>query len=67
MSLFDPLAFAARIDAETLITCQEGERGFTTPLVEALGGKATLSVRSGRGHLDHKFAEDWLAGALGVD
>ena len=67
VSLFDPLAFAPRIDAETLVTCQEGERGLMTPLVEALGGKATLSVRSGRGHLDHKFEEDWLAGVLRAD
>ena len=66
LSLFDPLAFASRIAAETLVTCAEGESGSVEPLVAALGGKATLRLRSGRGHTDHKLEEDWLAEKTGA-
>jgi cephalosporin-C deacetylase len=66
LSLFDPIAFAPRIEAETLVTCSTGERPSAEPFVDALRGKAALSVRSGRGYLDHKLEEDWLAKVTGA-
>ena len=66
LSLFDPIAFAPRIDAETLVTCSPGERGPTEQLVVALGDKASLTVRSGRGHPDHALEEEWLADRTGA-
>ena len=66
LSLFDPIAFAPRIDALTLVTCEQTERPSVEPLVEALSGKATLSVRSGYGYLDHELEESWLARVTGA-
>ena len=64
--LFDPIAFAPRIKAETLVTCSAGEKPSVGPLIQALGDKAGLTVRSGRGHLDHALEEDWLAERTGA-
>ena len=67
LSLFDPIAFAPRIEAETLVTCSTAERASAEPLVDALRGHAALRIRSGRGYLDHKLEEDWLAKVTGAD
>ena len=64
LALFDPLAFAPRIDAETLVTCGKGERDAAQEVVDALPGKASLRVNTGYGYLDHEFEEEWLAEAL---
>ena len=61
MSLFDPARFAPRIEAETLVTCSEGERRAVLPFVRGLGDRGELAVRSGRGHLDHTMEEEWLS------
>ena len=66
LSLFDPIAFAPRIDAETFVTCSQGEKDSVGPLVQALGHKAALTVRSGHGHVDHALEEKWLAARLGT-
>ena len=61
VSLFDPARFAPRIEAETLVTCSEGQRRAVLPFVRALGDRGELAVRSGRGHLDHSMEEEWLS------
>jgi cephalosporin-C deacetylase len=61
LALYDPLAFAPSIEAETLLTCREGQRPLLGPLVDALAGEAELKVNTGRGYLDHEYAESWLA------
>ena len=66
LALFDPLAFASRIAADTLITCGEGERPHAEPLIEMLGTKASLKVHSGYGYLDHQFEATWLEENTGV-
>jgi cephalosporin-C deacetylase len=61
LALFDPLAFAPRIEAETLLTCGEGQRPLLAPLVDALAGEAKLKVNTGRSYLDREYEESWLA------
>ena len=64
LSLFDPLAFAPRIMARTLVTCDRAEREYVEPVIAALTGDAELEIRSGRSYLDHQLEEDWLARVL---
>ena len=64
LSLFDPLAFAPRIAAQTLVTCEEGQRALLTPLVDAVAGEAELKVNTGRSYLDHAYEESWLGERL---
>ena len=66
LSLYDPLAFAGHIEAETLVTCGQGDRASAQELVDALPGRASLRVNTGRGYLDHEFEEEWLATASGA-
>jgi cephalosporin-C deacetylase len=66
LSLFDPIAFAPRIEAETLVTGSTAERPSAQQFVDALSVESALSVRSGRGYLDHKLEEDWLAKVTGA-
>ena len=61
LAMFDPIAFAQRIQAESLISCTEDQRSLVEPLVDALAGKAELRVNTGRGYLDHGYEESWLA------
>ena len=61
VSLFDPARFAPRIEAETLVTCSEGEKRPALPFLRALGDRGELEVRSGRGHLDHTMEDEWLS------
>ena len=60
MALFEPLAFASRIEARTLITCGETQRPQTQPLVDGISGEASLRLTTGRGYLDHEYEEAWL-------
>ena len=60
VALFDPLAFASRIEARTLITCGEAQRLQTQPLVDGISGEASLKLTTGRGYLDHEYEEAWL-------
>ena len=64
LSLFDPLAFAPRIEAQTLVTCDQGHRALLTPLVDAVAGETELRVNTGRSYLDHAYEESWLAERL---
>ena len=60
LALFDPPAFASRIEARTLITCSEGQRPLVQPLMDGISGEASLKITTGRGYLDHEFEEAWL-------
>lgn len=60
VALFDPLAFAPRIEARTLITCGEAQRPLVQPLVDSIFGDASLKIATGRGYLDHEYEEIWL-------
>ena len=60
VALFDPLAFAPRIQARTLITCTDGQRPLVQPLVDGISGDASLKITTGRGYLDHEYEETWL-------
>ena len=60
LALFDPLAFASRIESRTLITCGEAQRPLVQPLVDGVSGEASLKLTTGRGHLDHEYEEAWL-------
>ena len=64
LSMFDPLAFAPRIQAETMVTCGTSEIRYAEAFRAALGTSAALAVRSGRGYLDHGLEEDWLSRVL---
>ena len=60
VALFDPLAFASRIKARTLLTCGEAQRPLFVPLVDGISGHASLKATTGRGYLDHEYEEAWL-------
>ena len=60
LALFDPLAFARMIEAETLLTCGEGEVPLVQPLADRTAGKVELRVNTGKGYLDHGYEERWL-------
>ncbi len=64
LSLFDPLAFASRINARALFTCGNDERPYVEAVAEAMPGEATVEFRTGRGFLDHGVEERWLEQAL---
>ena len=67
LALFDPLAFAPRIEARTLLTCGETQRPLAQPLVDGIFGEASLKVTTGRGYLDHEYEEAWLEEQLQAD
>lgn len=64
----DPLYLASRITSEVLITC--GESGLFNPrraraLADAIGPRAQVYVRTGRGALDRQHVERWIAERTG--
>ena len=61
VAMFDPIAFAKNIEAESLVTCIEGQRSLVEPLSNALSGKTELRINTGRGYLDHGYEDNWLA------
>jgi len=61
VAMFDPIAFAKNIEAESLVTCIEGQRSLVEPLSNALVGKTELRINTGRGYLDHGYEDNWLA------
>ena len=67
LALFDPLAFAPRIQARTMVTCGEAQRPLVQPLVDGISGRASLKVTTGRGYLDHEYEEAWLEEQLRPD
>jgi cephalosporin-C deacetylase len=64
LRLYDPLAFAPRTGAETLIACIKPDAGPAEPFAAALKGRGEIRVNSGYGYLDHKQQEEWLAERL---
>ncbi len=60
LAMFDPVAFAPRIEAESLLTCTQSHRLLVEPLVDFLAGKAELRINTGRGYLDHGYEDSWL-------
>lgn len=64
LRLFDPLAFAPRIVAQTLISCGENYETRARSIADILGSKAKISLRSGYGYLDHQHEEQWLSSRL---
>jgi cephalosporin-C deacetylase len=61
LSLYDPLAFAKSINAETLIACIKADAGPSEPFAAAVRGKCEVRVNTGYGYLDHEYQEKWLA------
>jgi cephalosporin-C deacetylase len=66
LSLFDPLAFAPRITARSLLTCNSGEFEYVEPVIDAMAGEGRIEFRTGRGFLDHQLEERWLEQELGA-
>ena len=66
LSLFDPLAFAPRITARSLLTCNSGEFEYVEPVIDAMAGEGRIEFRTGRGFLDHQVEERWLEQELGA-
>ena len=50
----------SRLEAETLLTCGEGEVPLVQPLADRTAGKVELRVNTGKGYLDHGYEERWL-------
>jgi cephalosporin-C deacetylase-like acetyl esterase len=64
LALYDPIAFAPAITAETLIACLKGDAAVAEPLARAIKSKCEMRVNSGKGFLDHEHQEEWLAQRL---
>ena len=64
LSLYDPLGFAPRVKAETLVACIKADAGPAEPFVAATRGKSEIRINSGYGCLDHEAQEEWLAQRL---
>ena len=65
LALYDPVSFAPRIKAETLIACLKSDGGPAAPLASAIKGKCEVRVNTGYGYLDHEEQERWLRERLG--
>lgn len=66
LALYDPITFAPRITAETLIACLKSDGGPAAPLAGAMKGKCEVRINSGYGYLDHEGQERWLRDRLGI-
>ncbi len=64
LSLYDPLGFAPRVNAETLVACIKADAGPAEPFAIATKGKSEIRINSGYGYLDHEAQEEWLAQRL---
>lgn len=64
LSLYDPLGFAPRVKAETLVACIKADAGPAEPFAASTKGKGEICINSGYGYLDHEFQEEWLARRL---
>jgi cephalosporin-C deacetylase len=71
LALFDPLQFAPRVQATTLLTAgDDGAVGGTSwlqPLRDALGGPSEMYRLSHEGATDHDWIDAWLAQRLGSE
>ena len=65
LGYFDPIFLADRIRAEVLISCGPLGSLFgpaqARTLADAISGPVEIFERSGRGHNDHVFVENWIA------
>jgi cephalosporin-C deacetylase-like acetyl esterase len=66
LSLYDPIAGAGDVGANTMITCVGGEKAVADALAGSISGSSEVYVNVGRGFIDHAVQEDWLADATGV-
>ena len=66
VSLFDPLAFAPRIKARSLIICDASERQYVEPVANRISGECQMEFLTGRGFLDHENEDIWLKKTLGI-
>ncbi len=66
LGLFDPLARASNIEGDVLVACSGAEKPAAGALVKGISGNGRVYVNAGRGYVDHKFQEDWLADQSGV-
>jgi cephalosporin-C deacetylase len=67
LALFDPLRLASRVRADVLITCPPAgpwNPGRARQLASAIGPKAGVYERSGRGYLDKQHVDRWIAERL---
>jgi hypothetical protein len=67
LALFDPLRLASRVRAEVLITCPPAgpwNPGRARQLASAIGPRATVYERTGRGYLDKQHVDRWIAERL---
>ena len=66
VSLFDPLAFAPRIKARSLIICDASERQYVEPVANRISGECQIEFLTGRGFLDHENEDIWLKKTVGI-
>ncbi|MSQ09132.1 MAG: hypothetical protein EXR44_07575 [Dehalococcoidia bacterium] len=66
LQLYDPVSFAPKIKAETLIACLKSDVAPSAPFASAIKGKCETRVNSGYGYLDHESQEHWLQDRLGA-
>lgn len=69
LALFDPLRIAGKVTADVLITAPSGgpwNPGTARRLASAIGPKAEVYERIGRGYLDKQHVDRWLADRLGA-
>jgi len=67
LALFDPLRLASRVRADVLITCPPAgpwSPGRARQLASAVGPRASVYERTGRGYLDKQHVDRWIAERL---
>lgn len=64
LAAFDPLGFAGRLKAKTLISCGLAAKNYAGTLATALGRNGHVRISTGLGYTDHAAEECWLDGAL---
>ena len=67
LALFDPLRLASRVRADVLITCPASgpwNAGRARQLASAIGPRASVYERTGRGYLDKQRVDRWIAERL---
>ena len=60
LALYDPMAFAGRVEGEALISSPGSDEIPSRALASALGARAELRVATGQGYVDRNAEEQWL-------